>query len=285
MTVPQRTLRSVSAGAVLGLAATTAVVLGTSTPASAAAIDFDCALPIGGTDTFTADITTNAPATIPAGTSITPMLNVALTVPEGTADLLRLFQPDQVGGTVQGTTLVDGVARTTTITVPPTAVPASGPIVVSGTGTMAAITAGTEGASHQIAAGNQAVTITIYKTGQAPTPIDVPCTPAAGSNRVISTIGVTAAPASTTTVKAKYAKKARKAKVSATVSAPGATPAGTVTFTLKKGKQVKTKTVAVTAGRAKAVFKKVTAKGRYTVTASYTGTVGASTGTTKLKVR
>lgn len=287
MTVRHRTtLRSVSAGAVLGLTATTAVVLGTTSSASAASIDFDCTVPVLGANTFSVDVTTNAPASAPAGTSFSPTVTSIMTVPDALADTMRLFfNPDAIGGTVQATNLVDGVAVATTITIPRTSVPADGPISLTGTGVMPAITAGPEGTTHQIAAGAQNVGMTLF-SGATGSPFDIPCTPAAGQNTVIGKVTTTAAPASTTTLKAKYAKKSHKAAVTATVAAAGANPTGSVTFTLKKGaKKVKTVTKAVAGGTAKAVFKKLTKKGKYTVTASYSGSVGASSATTKFKVR
>jgi hypothetical protein len=285
MTLRHRfTLRSVSTGAVLGLAASTAVVLGTAGSASATPINFDCTVPVLGANTFAVDVTTNAPATAPAGTSFSPTVTSTMTVPDALADSMRLFfNPDAIGGTVQATNLVDGVAVKTTITIPKTAVPSDGPIALTGTGVMPAVTAGTEGTTHQIVAGAQNVGMTLF-SGSNGTPFDIPCAPAPGQNTVIGKVTASAAPASTTTLKAKYAKKSRKATVTASVSAPGANPSGTINFTLKKGKKVKTKTVAISGGTAKATFKKLP-KGKYKVTASYTGSVGSSSATTKLKVR
>ncbi|TQK70697.1 MULTISPECIES: DUF6801 domain-containing protein [unclassified Nocardioides] len=285
MTLRHRfTLRSASAGAVLGLAASTAVVLGTAGTASATPIDFSCDVPILGPNTFSVDVSTNAPATAPAGTSVSPTVTSVMTVPAGLADTMRgLLGTDQIGGTVQATNLVNGVAVPMTITIPTTTVPASGPIALTGTGVMPAFTAGPEGTTHEITAGAQKVGMVLLNDG-TPSPFDIPCTPAAGQNTLIGSVKATAAPASTTTLKAKYVKKSRKATVTASVSAPGANPSGTITFTLKKGKKVKTKTVAITGGTAKATFKKLP-KGKYKVTASYTGSVGSSSATTKLKVR
>lgn len=285
MTLRHRfTLRSVSAGAVLGLAASTAVVLGTTGSAAAAPIDFDCTVPVLGANTFAVDVTTNAPATAPAGTTFSPTVTSVMTVPDALADQMRFFfTPDAIGGTVQATHLVDGVAVKTTITIPKTAVPSDGPIALTGTGVMPAITAGPEGTTHQIVAGAQNVGMTLFN-GATGTPFDIPCAPAAGQNTVIGKVTASAAPASTTTVKAKYAKKARKATITASVSAAGANPSGSITFTLKKGAKAKTRTVPLTGGTATATFKKLT-KGKYTLTASYSGSVGASSATTKLKVR
>ncbi|GAA4095850.1 hypothetical protein GCM10023066_37540 [Nocardioides kongjuensis] len=207
-----------------------------------------------------------------------------MTVPDSLADTMRLFfSPDTIGGTVQATNLVDGKQVVTTIVIPATAVPSDGPISLTGTGVMPAFTAGPQGTTHQIQAGAQQVGMVLTTNG-TPSPFDIPCTPAGGQNTVIGSVTTTAAPASTTTVKAKYSKKARKATVTASVTATGASPSGAVTFTLKKGKRVTTRTATVAGGTATATFKKLK-KGKYTVTASYSGSVGASSATTKLKVR
>ncbi len=220
------------------------------------------------------------------GEAPAPTDPVSITIPQATADALRFFyNADEIGGTIASTNLVnDHAVAPATITIPKTAVPATGAITLSGTGALPTITAGPAGSALKLAAGNQTINVVLYKAG-APTPFQIPCTPATGESTVINTINVTAAPASTTTVKAKYAKKSHKAKVTATVTAPSARPTGTMTFTLKKGKKVQTKTVAVTNGAAKATFKKLTKKGKYSVTASYAGSVGASTASTKFKVR
>lgn len=293
MTLRHRfTLRSVSAGAVLGLAASTAVVLGTPGTASAAPIDFACTVPILGPKTFVVDVTTNAPTSVPAGTSIAPMVTTTLTVPADLADTIRgpLVGANEISGTIQATNLVDGTEVPTTITIPSTNIGTSGPAVLTGTGVMDAIAAGAAGTTHQISAGEQSVTMTLYKDGVVVTPPininPIPCAPAPGSNTLVSTF--TSRATSSTAVKAKFAKKARKATATATVSAAGVTPTGTVTFTLKKGaKQVKTVTATVVGGQAKATFKKLKKKGKYTVTASYGGAPAAtaSSGTATFKVR
>ncbi|GAA3521105.1 DUF6801 domain-containing protein [Nocardioides daeguensis] len=295
MTLRHRTTwHSVSIGAVLGLAASTAVVIGTAGAASAATLSYDCTVPILGQKTFATDITTNAPATVAPGSSVTPTVTMTMTVPDDLAGAFR-GMADQIEGSISAGHTVDAAAAPTSITIPRGPVPASGQIVLTGTGTMPTITAGEAGSTRTIAAGPQQVTMKLFKDGEpaALMPVaDLSCTLAPGQSTVISTItaagGGTAGPgatASSTTVKARYAKKSRKATVTATVTPASAT--GSVTFTLKKGTTVKTQTVAVAGGTAKGSFKKLK-PGRYTVTASYSGaggTVGASSATTKLKVR
>lgn len=288
MTLRHRsTLRSVSTTAVLGLAASTAVVLGTAGTASAATISFDCTTPIGA-KTFSVVVTANAPAQVPTGTSVTPTVTSVMTIPEDLAGLMRFISTDEISGTIQTTTVVDGVEVPTTITIPRTDIGDSGPAVLTGTGTLPAIAAGPAGTVHRIAAGPQDVAMTLIDTDADPdaeTPQAVTCTPTAGQSTVFSTF--TSSATSSTALKAKYAKKSHKATITATVNAPGVDPSGTVTVKVKHGKSVKTKTVPVVGGKAKAVFKKLTKKGKYKVTASYSGAAAASASTAKttFKVR
>jgi hypothetical protein len=290
MTLRHRfTLRSVSAGAVLGLAASTAVVLGTAGAASAATLNYTCQVPMLGDRTFATDITTDAPTTVAPGASVTPKVTMTMTVPDDLAGAFRGLA-DEIEGSITAEHTVDAAPAATAITIPRGPLPASGQIVLTGTGTMPAITVGDAGSTRTITAGPQQVTMKLFRNG-APAAImpvaDLSCSLAAGQSTVISTIAATASTGATTTsttVKAKYAKKSRKATVTATVSPASA---GAVTFTLKKGSKVTTKTVTVAGGTAKATFPKLKKKGKYTVTAAYGGSLAASasTGTTTFKVR
>ncbi|WP_418062797.1 DUF6801 domain-containing protein [Pimelobacter simplex] len=288
MTLRHRfTLRSFAAAGILGLTASSAVVLGATAPASAAKIALSCEVPVLGTKTFAVDITTNAPANAAPGSSLTPRITSKITVPADIADLMRGFLgANAIAGTVESVVKVDGVAQTTTITIPRTNVPASGPVVLTGTGQLSSIAAGPAGGRHTIAAGAQNVAMMLFQPGSPDGSLfPVPCAPAAGQSTTISTIAVRGA--STTKAKAVFSAKKHKATVSATVSStPAAT--GTVTFTLKRGaKKVKTVRASVVRGKATATFKKLRQKGKYTVTAAYSGssTVAPSTGTAKLRVR
>jgi hypothetical protein len=83
--------------------------------------------------------------------------------------------------------------------------------------------------------------------------------------------------ASATTLKATYAKATKKATGVAHVKGKtfGLTGTGKVKFTLKRGTtKVATKTVALKKGAAKAVFAKVSKRGKYSITASYGGSAG-----------
>lgn len=287
MTLRHRfSLRSFAIAGILGLTASSAAVLGAAAPASAAKIGMSCEVPVLGAKAFAVDITTNAPANAAPGSSFAPRITSKMTVPADLADLMRgILGANAISGEIQATVLVDGAPVVTTVTVPRTAVPASGAVLLTGTGQLPAIPAGPAGGRHTLAAGPQNVVMTLFKPGTDPgQPFPITCTPAAGQNATVSSYTVKAT--STTKAAARYQAKKRKATVSATVaSSPAAT--GTVTFTLKRGaKTVKTVKATVRGGKATAVFKKLK-KGKHTVTAAYGGsaTVTPSTGTAKLKVR
>jgi len=288
MTLRHRfTLRSFAAAGILGLTASSAVVLGAAAPAGAAKIGLSCNVPILGMKTFAVDITTNAPANAVPGSSLAPRITSKMTVPADIADLMRgLLGANAISGQIQATALVDGAPVVTTVTVPRTTVPASGAIVLTGTGQLPAIPAGPAGGRHTIAAGAQDVAMTLFQPGSTDgQPFALACAPVAGQNATVSTYTVRGT--STTRAKAAYKAKKRKATLTATVAAtPAAT--GTVTFTLKRGaKKVKTVKATVVRGKATVVVKKLRQKGTYTVTAAYGGstTVAPSTGTAKLKIR
>ena len=82
---------------------------------------------------------------------------------------------------------------------------------------------------------------------------------------------------SKTTAKASYSKARKKATGVAHVRGAtfGLTGTGKVKFTLKRGtSKVATKTVSLRKGAAKAVFKSVSKRGKYSITASYGGSAG-----------
>ncbi len=281
-------LRATAAGSVLGLAAGTAAVLGATAPASAAPIAFDCEVPIVGAKTFDVDLSSNAPANVQPGSSVAPKITSLMTVPEDLAGLMRgVLSIDEIAGTVEAVTLVDGVETPTTLTIPRSDIGDSGPAVLTGTGTLPSFPAGDAGTVHEIAAGAQSITMTLFDLEGDPagSPFAIPCVPGVGENTVIDTIAVKAA--STTKVKASYAKKKKTAKATATVAGT-ASPTGKVEFKLLRGaKQVKKVTVSLTNGKAVATFKRISKKGSYTVKATYKGsaTSAGSKGSASFRVR
>lgn len=288
MTLRSRRTRSVAATCIVGLAASGAAVLGVAAPASAAAtLTYNCDTPLGA-QTFTANYTLDGDSVAP-GETITPEVDVTLTIPASLADQMRFFLgTDEISGEIAAATTVDGVDDPSTLVIPPTPVPSSGDVPVEASGPLSPVTGGELGDTLAVATGDQVVTMLLSSGGGEPTTFEVPCTPAEGQNLKFGSIDTEEPTVSSATkVKATYAKKAKKATVTARVTADGAKPTGKVAFVVKKGKKTVAKKAApIRKGAAKAVFK-VTKKGKYTVTATYKGTDGVtgSKGKGKFTVR
>lgn len=271
---PRTRLRAVAASSIVALAAGSAVVLGTAQPASASTLNFDCAVPIIGTQTFPVDITSTAPATLPTGSTTAPDVTSVLTIPASLADTLRgLLGATEFSGVIHSTTLVNGVEQVVDLVVPSTPAGAAGTAIpVSATGTLAPITAGNPGDVITLAAGAQDVVMQLVTPGGT-SPLDIPCTPSAGQETTLGTISVVK-DGSSTAAKASYSARLAKVKSSATVtSAHGVVPvSGNVKFILKRGThKVAAVTKALTNGKASAAFKRVRKAGSYSVTAKYLG--------------
>jgi hypothetical protein len=281
--------RSIATGSVLGLAAATAAVIGTATPASAAPISFDCVTPIG-SQAFPVDVSTNAPSTVPTGSTIKPTVTAVMTIPATFADLIRgVLGLEEGGGQIVSHVLVNGTDVPTTLTIPRSSLGPSGDAVLTATGVMPAITGGTPGDTIDPTAGPQDVAMTLFDLG-APTGtlFTIPCTPAAGQNTAVDSVSVVKA-GSLTKVAASYSAKRDVATGKATVAATnGIATTGKVKFVLKRGaKKVATMTKALKGGKATAQFKRVRKSGKYTLIAQYLGSsrVKGSTGKDTFSVR
>ncbi|MFC7495339.1 MULTISPECIES: DUF6801 domain-containing protein [unclassified Nocardioides] len=301
MTLRHRHFRTIAAGSVLGLAAGATAVVGTATSASAVPISFDCTVPVLGANTFPTNVTTNAPSQIGTGQSFTPSTKAVLTIPDGLADTMRsLLGTTEIGGTIQSLSTVNGAPAPVTLTIPRTPVPADGDVPLTGTGTGAPITAGPAGGTIDIAAGAQTVVMSLFNAGGTESPFEIPCTPASGSNLLVSRTAITATPttpqppappatkaASTTVAKAKYQARTDKVRARAAVSlSPKSAASGTIKFALKRGKKVvKAKAVGLTNSRASYTFKRVRKPGKYTLTATYQGATDAKRSTDKVTFR
>lgn len=282
-------LRTVAAGTVLGLAAASASIVGTASPASAESLSFDCTVPIVGLQTFTVDISHSAPAQLPTGSTVTPDVTAVLNIPASLADLMRgLLGVEQVEGVIQSVVSVDGVTQTVPLTIPLTDAGESGDAVLTATGALAPITGGDPGDVIEVLAGNQDVAMSLINGEGVPSPFAVPCTPSAGQDLTMGTITVVKA-GSGTNVAASYNAKRDKVTGTATVKASnGIATTGQVKFTLRKGtRTLKTVTKALRNGKATASFLRIKKKGAYTVVAQYAGSdrVKASSGKDGFRVR
>lgn len=282
-------LRTVAAGSVLGLAAASASIVGTASPASAEALSFDCNVPIVGAQTFTVDISSSAPSQLPTGSTVTPDVTAVLNIPASLADLMRgILGVEEVEGVITSVVSVDGVEQTVPLAIPRTDAGDSGDAVLTATGALAPITGGDPGDVIEVLAGNQDVAMTLYNAGGEGSPFAVPCTPSAGQDLTVGTISVVKA-GSTTKVAASYNAKKDKVTGTATVKARnGIAATGKVKFVLKKGtKTVATATKSLRSGKATASFLRVKKAGAYTLLAQYAGSdrVKGSTGKDGFRVR
>lgn len=287
---PYARLRTIATAGAIAIATGSTVVLGATAPASAATLSFDCNVPIIGAQTFSATITSNAPATLPTGSSTAPSVTTVMTVPASLADTMRgLLGVTSLSGVIHSTTLVNGVEKVVDLTIPSTPAGATGTAVpLQATGVLAPITAGMPGSTTTLAAGAQDVVMSLV-TGSGTSPFDVPCTPSTGQSTTLGTI-TSVKDGSRTTDKTAFRASRHTATSTATVrSSHGiVTATGKVTFVLKRGtSKVATITKSLSGGKAVAVFKGVRRKGKYTVTAKYAGSsrLKASTGTSSFTVR
>jgi hypothetical protein len=284
--------RSIAAGSALGLAGSAAAVLGAAGSASAAAtLSYDCTVPVLGAQTFTMSMDTAAPSTLPTGGSTTPTWTAVMTIPSGLADTMRtLLSTDLISGEVLSHSTVDGAVSPVTLAIPQTDIGDTGSAQLTGTGTGAAIPAGSPGHVIKLAAGNQDVTMRLVDSSGDPSGsvFVIPCTPAVGQDLTVDSIEVVKAASGTATT-AKYNARRDKVAATAIVSPETLVPAdGKVTFILKRGKRtVGTTTKPLVNGRARASFRKVRRAGNYTLIANYQGSplVQASTGKGAFRVR
>ncbi|HWJ81894.1 MAG TPA: DUF6801 domain-containing protein [Nocardioides sp.] len=287
---PRARLRTIAAGAAVTLAAGSAAVLGTASPASASTLNFDCAVPLLGTQTFPVDINSSAPSQLPTGSSTTPDITAVLTIPATLADTLRgFFGATEFSGVIHSTTLVDGVAQVVDLIVPTTPAGDAGTTIpVAATGALDAITAGDPGSVTTLAAGDQDVVMSLVGTGGT-TPLDIPCTPSPGQDTTLGTI-TSVKDGSSTAATARYLASKHAVKAAATVaSAHGiVSPTGNVKFVLKRGThKVASMTKTLSGGKASATFTSVRRTGAYKVIAKYLGSdrLKASKDTASFRVR
>jgi len=287
MTMRHRaSLRTIATGSVLGLTAGTVAVFGTAGTANAVPIGFDCTVPVLGPQTFTTDLSTNAPAQLPSGSKTTPTVTELLTVPASLADLMRgVLGIDEIAGRIVSQTKVNGAVVPTTLTIPRTDIGDAGDAVLTATGPLGPITGGIPG-PVTLQAGPQAVTMTLFDLEGDPagTVFEIPCTPAAGEALTFDTISVVKA-TSRTVAEARYLAKKDKVTGQATVRST-ASPTGKVKFVLKRGSQkVATQTKAVRNGKATVAFNRIRKTGKYTLVASYLGSARVKPSTDKAGFR
>jgi hypothetical protein len=205
-------------------------------PAQAATFNYACTTALGPA-TLAVDLSTNAPATLPANTPFAVTSTANVTVPASTADLLRsALGWKSFDGTSANHGTVNGTDSTFTLAIPKTSTGDAGTdlhVIASGpSGTLPAAPVGT---TFTIGGGAFTSTLQGYDaTGTATgSPQVITCTPPSGDLTVSKTT-VTSGLATTTTgsVSSPKATFGSKVPVTATVvGSDGSKPAGTVTFT------------------------------------------------------
>ncbi|MGN0066011.1 MAG: hypothetical protein ACI379_17380 [Nocardioides sp.] len=281
------------------VAGASALVLGgtalLAAPATAASAPIAYKCPVGDPPIFTPELTmnadTDAPATLPSGsTKAIALTGTSVTVDGATTDLLRdALTGKKVSGTAKINVLVDGVNSVQTVTLTETDVPTTpgSALAVPVTGSLGSIKGGAAGTTSKIEVGGFEVSLAITKADDTVQPFDLVCAADAGQDMTVDTYENTAAVAVATKTKVtgKYVKA--KKTIQANVAVTG-TKTGKVTVTLKLGKKVvKKSTVSLKAGKAAVKFAKIKKKGKYTIEAKLAAGTGykASSGKTTVTVR
>lgn len=242
-----------------------------------------------------ADFTVDAPSTttLVAGQKVKPNASVTVTLGPLATNQLRGLGWDHFTGKVSAPSPSQTLGAS--LAVPSTVVgPKDGNTVASGTGTMTLDypTAGTK----TMRTGDFTATLTGFDASdtQVGKPVAIDCVAPkdgttvlmdAGSNPLSITVSKDK---STTAVTAGYSKSKKKATAVARVkgSTYGLRGTGKVKFTLRRGThKVAAKTVSLKKGAAKAVFAKVSKRGRYSISASYGGSGGLGKSSDKDRFR
>ena len=158
--------RKFLAGAASMALATGGVVALTAAPATAVSgeLNYNCATSIGAA-VFKVVVDTDLPETMVEGESFTPTVTAKVTVQSSVRNAIHFVGHRFAdGGSVSHST-VNGVPRTTNMTVPLTPIPhyTEGPFIVTATGTGDPIVAGAAGETITVAAGNFTSNLVVMK--------------------------------------------------------------------------------------------------------------------------
>ncbi|MEO6510069.1 MAG: hypothetical protein ABIO16_03690 [Nocardioides sp.] len=269
---PRSAFLVVTALAVVGLPLLTVA----SAQGVSASLSYHCTTsPNVGEYDVSAVVDTNAPTTLGSGLAAPIIVTSDVTVPATVTALLTSLGATNVSGTSSTTGTVDGVARTSTLAIPKTAVPPPGPMHVIGTGPGGTITGGNAGTSILLGAGNFTATLTGYDDAGnvkvAATTFTCALTPPTGQNLLVDTVNVVSTPTTTTlSIKPAPIEYGDTTTVSADVSQPGGNqkPAGTIVFTYAG----KTYPVTVKGGKASVALPASLTLGANQVTSVFTPT-------------
>ena len=293
----------------IGAAGAAALALGTTAgPAVAAGeetatVNYTCTSPAGDATPSATYAVNKPPAKMVAGQTVKLPATATFTLDAGTTGLAQVLGWTSFGGTLATTPTATRTGLNMTLAKTPLANGPAGTTVanVTGKAVLRAFKAGTYtlklGNIGQVHLQGYDASNAPVSTVDFPSPDNVfkPCVNTAGATTLKDSLSNPATVAiskdgSKTVTKASYNSKKDVATGTATVAGSKYKLAGTgkVKFTLKKGtKTVKSITASLKKGKATAAFKKIKAKGSYSITASFKGYAGlkGSSGKATFKVK
>lgn len=280
--IPPRTARrTVASGTVLVLAG---AGLMASAPAAVAAeltTTYTCTDDspfINAAGDYSGTVTVSIPASVESGTNVAARsLGLSVTIPDSTMDAVRATSAEELGATSDDVTYRVGATAypVTGVILPKTAVPADGPLEIETTATASAFVAPAPGSYAVRVPEAFSLLATAYGTPIGNPTVTITCALAVGAPDTIATVQVTPAVAVASTTKGKVKNApittTKRAKVVATVRAPGRTPTGKVTAKLGKKKLA---SGALSGGKVTLKLPKLS-KGKKTITLVYAGDAGS----------
>ncbi len=292
--------RVVSGSAATALALGGLVAVGGSPAVAATSVTYACVVTVTGLPSQPVEVpvalSANLPTSLAPGQTVTPTLTANVVLPDEARKPLYDVGFRAGSGSVSATASVNGTARSATLGIPSTSIPAStGTFAPRATGSLGSVTAGVAGSQVTIDVTSFTAKLTLTPTVMGFNAATLSCSLPAGQSGRIATASVAGAPATPAPVVKKVAKvsaKPAKAKVKrgkvavikVAVTAPGVVPTGKVTVVIGKSRKV----VALKGGKATAsvrIAKKAKA-GKVTVKVSYGGDsrVKAGSGTARLRI-
>ena len=176
---------------------------GQATAATTAPLQYRCEANVFGQvvqqGTWTAEVTVDLPSQVTVGATIpAPAISAKVTTSTDAANTLRFLGETEVDGTSVAKYTLAGQDRSANLTIGRTAVPTSGALTTTATGTGAAETAPTAPGSLEVAVGDFTARIQTYKNGTPDLLLPITCTLTAGQDAKVGTIDVVAAETTTT---------------------------------------------------------------------------------------
>lgn len=144
--------------------------------------------------TWTAEVTVDLPSQVTVGAAIpAPAISAKVTTSTDAANTLRFLGETEVDGASVAKYTLAGQDRSANLTIGKTAVPGSGALTTTATGTGAAETAPTAPGSLEVKVGDFTASIPTYKSGTPDLLLPITCTLTAGQDATVGTIDVVAA--------------------------------------------------------------------------------------------